>query len=113
MNKHHKVNVNKYLSVFFTFVVVSLLWIPFRADSISDAYLIAEGLLNFNLISIPIGLFVQVKILIILLFFFFYEFKLELKGEKDESNNFNLILLTLLIMFFGNFSNNAFVYFQF
>ena len=113
INKFYKVNINKYLSILFTFITVSLLWIPFRAANISDAYIISQGLLNFNLISIPIGLFIQVKILMILLFFFFYEFKLELLKERDESSFFSMILLTMLIMFFGNFSNNAFVYFQF
>ena len=113
INKYHEVNFNKYLSILFTFIVVSLLWIPFRAANISDALVIFQGLLDFNLISSPIGLFEQGKIFMILLFFFLYEFKLELQEGRDQSNYFNLIFLTMLIMFFGNFYNNAFIYFQF
>ena len=113
INKYHKININKYLSILFTFIIVSLLWIPFRTENISDTYIIYKGLLDFNLISSPIGIFVLGKIFIILLFFFFYEFKLELQEGKNQTSYFNMIFLTILIMFFGNFSNNAFVYFQF
>ena len=113
INKYYKIYINKYLSILFTFIIVSLLWIPFRAANIADTYVIYQGLLDFNLISSPIGIFVLGKIFMILVFFFFYELKLELEEGKNQTNYLNMIFLTILIMFFGNFSNNAFVYFQF
>ena len=113
LNKYYGFNCNKYLSIFSTFIIVSLLWIPFRAANISETIMIVKGLLDFKLISVPLGLFVQLKMFMILVIFFSYELILELKEEKNLTNYFSLIFLTMTILFFGNFSNNSFVYFQF
>ncbi len=113
LNKYYGSNCNKYLSIFSTFIIVSLLWIPFRAANISETIMILKGLLDFKLISVPLGLFVQLKMFMILVIFFSYELILELKEEKNLTNYFSLIFLTMTILFFGNFSNNSFVYFQF
>ena len=113
LKKYYNIYFNKYLSILFTFTIVSLLWIPFRSANMLDSLLILQGLIDFNLISVPIGLFTQAKIIIILLIFFVYELNLEKQKINNLTNYFNLILLTILILFFGNLSNNSFVYFQF
>tara|TARA_Y100000589_G_scaffold59652_1_gene50217 strand:+ start:608 stop:1999 length:1392 start_codon:yes stop_codon:yes gene_type:complete len=113
LNKYYNFNCNKYLSIFSTFIIVSLLWIPFRTANISETIMIVKGLLYFKLISVPLGLFVQLKMFMILVIFFSYELILELTEEKNLTNYFSFIFLTMTILFFGNFSNNSFVYFQF
>ena len=105
--------VKDILSILLTFTFVSLLFVPFRSANISESLTIYQGLIDLNLISIPIGLFQQVKFIFLLLVFFIYEVSLETQKSYNYTNYFNMIFIVILILLFGNFSNNAFIYFQF
>jgi len=113
--------VSKLVNIGVTFVLVCFSWIFFRANSLSDAMLIAKRVVNldgplFNN-SMPSMTFSLFGLLIL----FAVEFKHEyIPGKFSLFNNPNPVVrystylaLVLLILLIGVFDGGQFIYFQF
>jgi D-alanyl-lipoteichoic acid acyltransferase DltB (MBOAT superfamily) len=129
-NKVYKI-FNMYLSSMFTFCIVCLAWIFFRANSLDDAFYIISNLFNFTMplnsgpwkvalyINNPLWKFVGNFILIFSLLI------VELLIQKDIINEKVIIrkntivrwsyysIFILIILIFGYFEVDQFIYFQF
>ena len=97
---------------FLCFIIISVLWIPFRTTDTAQFISLIMSLQDSVLLNLPFGKFVQVKLVFLTFLFFIYELFVSKKAIPK-----NLILhktfWIILIVLFGNFSHNAFVYFQF
>ena len=113
----------KYFSWFFTFCCVSLLWIPFRALSIQDTWLIYTKIFTDSNIGIIKGL-LEINSLLFILIFMGYALTMLPKTYKEiiKMKYYNLdfymkiILLIVVIQVFiqMRFSTvQPFIYFQF
>ncbi len=120
-----------FLQIVIVFLIVSFAWIFFRAESVSDAFLIYKKIftnLQFNTSSIKecILLFkgdaTSLDSFIICIFFiiilFLYEGKTnitkKLSFSENEKSNYTLLAFVVLsILFFGYFNSRSFIYFQF
>ncbi|MDG1689747.1 MAG: MBOAT family O-acyltransferase [Flavobacteriales bacterium] len=100
---------SKILSSILTFIIVSLFWIPFRAINLNDSLLIIKSLINFNFTTLPIGLIELFKIVFIILIFII----LEVLNKNTIKKRIIILIIWLLILFFGNYNNDTFIYFQF
>ena len=107
-----KLKLPKLISIIITFISVSLLWIPFRSNSLYEAFYIFKNIFNFNFLSIPFGLFTLVKILGLIILLFAVDILIE-KNIKIVYNKFILAFIICLIIFLANFYSNNFIYFQF
>lgn len=107
-----KINFHKSISLFLTFIAVSILWIPFRSSSIEESFYVIKNILNLNFLSIPFGLFSLVKMLMLILILLFIDIMIE-KNIKIVYNKFFISIIICLIILFGNFFSNNFIYFQF
>lgn len=98
-----------------TFLLVSFTWIFFRSESIEKAILIFKKLFSFSFVFNLNELSAGKGPLNLLFSFFFITllFFIE-KFEINKKINFFLTLMfILLIIYFGNYGNNEFIYFQF
>ena len=115
--------LNNFSSWAIAFLIVSIAWVFFRANSLSDAMYVLKNVLKIDihhLIGIPIfsyAYFITSFIFIILLFMF--EF---LKDRKlVDTNLFSkpaysliyFVVFFIIIYVFGIFENQSFIYFQF
>jgi len=100
------------ISKLLCFVLVSILWIPFRATDTSQFLSLLLALPESSMFGIPFGKFVMIKLLFLLAAFISYEIYLS-KKESPENLIFHTTFLIIISSIFGNFSHNAFVYFQF
>lgn len=119
--KHHSISVGYILKSSLTFLLVTLAWIFFRANTIQDALFIYEKLF----FDIDLKLFINSETFAIsfvaLLVLFFKDFGDEFLSNKysllDNSNQFiryfSIATILLLILLIGTFDNNQFIYFQF
>lgn len=124
-NRHHltvhNLNVRHFFNIIFTFLLVTLAWIFFRADTLSIAihyikemFIGGGGTLNLFLNSSKVVLFtgiVSISILVMLIFEF-----LAFKQDKIEVqlSSVSTIIIMIMIVFMGVFKNPAdFIYFQF
>lgn len=103
-----------------TFLLVTLFWIFFRADSISDAFLYVTNLfINDNTANVLFSTNKYILILLVSLFNILLLVLFEVSFYKKDKvevllNKKGLLLLIVLITFFGAFKNHAdFIYFQF
>jgi D-alanyl-lipoteichoic acid acyltransferase DltB (MBOAT superfamily) len=117
---HEHSIIRKLPQIFLTFSVVCLGWIFFRADNLSQAWnyighiLSNEGTANYifgaNKRMIIFGI-VMMSVLMMMCIEAYYESK-----QKKEVllPSWSLILLVLVIFYFGGFKNHeSFIYFQF
>jgi alginate O-acetyltransferase complex protein AlgI len=129
--KRKETAFNVYVKTFFTFCIVCIAWIFFRANSISDAFYIISNLFDFSIplndslrgmslyINNPLWKFIGNFILILILIF------VEILIQKNRINEISIIqknpvirwtlytVLILNILIFGYFKVNQFIYFQF
>lgn len=113
----------------FTFFIVAFAWIFFRANSLSDAFLIVKNIFSGNSIHpflslvtnhenlSEFGILSTVISIVMILVMFITEYKLkpsltELNSKPYFDVAFCTFFLTLIIVF-GVFYNNSFIYFQF
>lgn len=123
-NKHSKnitkINIKPILSTILTFSMVTLAWVFFRAENITQAFLFVERIFindfNENVLfssnKYLLILLISVFSILILLFIeaiFYMENKIEV-----ALNGKWLLFLVVIIAFFGAFKNHSeFIYFQF
>ena len=113
LNKSYiDIKINKGVSTLITFISVSLLWIPFRALTISDAFVVVKNLFSVQFMTLPFGSFVIGKLLLVLVILFVYDICVE-KSNHVIRNIFSVAFIIILIFMFGNFTVNSFIYFQF
>jgi D-alanyl-lipoteichoic acid acyltransferase DltB (MBOAT superfamily) len=117
-------NIREFSSMLLTFILTVFAWIFFRADSIGHAINYISEILSSSLFTIPSGgLGPGVPTTIVLVFIFVL---IEWKGREGQyaiahlgynwKRPFRYTMyygIILLIMYFGNFSENQFIYFQF
>lgn len=97
------------LSTLFTFTLISLFWIPFRAINLNDSLLIFQNLLNLNFITLPIGFIEIFKLVLIIILFII----IDLSNNKIFYKPIFISSLWLIIILLANFNNDSFIYFQF
>ena len=111
-------------SVIFTFHLVSIAWIFFRAENFESSITILKSILHFflsnNLASFPIlfdGIFTSLHPLLILslLFMFVYEYYVNLSVVQNSTVKLyiEMLFLTMLIILMGTSIQEDFIYFQF
>jgi D-alanyl-lipoteichoic acid acyltransferase DltB (MBOAT superfamily) len=118
-----------FLSIIFTFIMVTLAWVYFRASSISEAHNFLQNLLSgnsthaftnyvmdkqlgftFNKFSIMLSAFFVATMLIIE--YFFDPNLKRFQQNKYFDAGFFVAIITFIILF-GVFNNKSFIYFQF
>lgn len=101
------------LNILFTFIVVSLLWVPFRSTSVDQFMSIVGSFSTSGFLELPFGKFVQAKLFFLIIILFFYEIYHEKIVVVNRYTELNLVVLSTIIITMGSFGNNSFVYFQF
>ena len=109
-----RIRINS-LSILITFLITTILWIPFRSSNISEAFHIFKSLfLNFNSYTdLPFGMLEIFKLVFLLTIFTLFEVLIEKIGVLKMNTIYVTIFLTIIIVLFGNFSRESFIYFQF
>jgi D-alanyl-lipoteichoic acid acyltransferase DltB (MBOAT superfamily) len=118
-------SLKEFLSVIITFVITTLIWVFFRAESLESAFYIINKIFSESMLKIPQlnSNFLSVKILSIFIVLFII---IEWLGRKNRfaiEENLNAIPKVLrwvfylvivgLIFFYGINDNLQFIYFQF
>jgi len=118
-------SVKDVLQLLSTFSLTVFAWIFFRSEKLSDAFGYISGLFNYNRFFPLNGLFSDLpnlskSITFLLIFFFATEwiyrernFALEKLNLKYNLNWVFYTLLLFLVIFFGEFNQTEFIYFQF
>lgn len=105
--------------VLVTFVMVSLTWVFFRADSISQAFNYLLEIFSQSLIEVPTIFSLKVVFAIIIVLFLEYlnrhqKFGLDFKKlSKVKSYGLYYFLLIMIIYYAIEFKQQGFIYFQF
>lgn len=137
-----KGKLGSFISIVFTFALVVFAWIFFRANSIGDAYLIITKIGDFNInyikdvvyqiiavfgnaqtflrpLNLNYGEFIfdfsigDIWLLMLSIpAMLFFEFQLQ-KDKTREMPPWGTAVFLVLILLFGTFSKNQFIYFQF
>lgn len=112
-------NMVKYFKIFFTFILVSLLWIPFRAADLNAAMQYIQIIFSSSIFSLPQ---IRPSILIALILGFLiiewngrhgnHGLEIFLLNSKRLTRWSFFICLIIVILCFGG-KPNAFIYFQF
>ena len=110
-------------SKFYRIIVIFLItiaWIPFRINSIEDMSLIIDNILNINTYKIEylINKLQFIKIILLINFLIITELLLTKKKlisilKSDKLYALSIVFLLTIILIFGNFNENTFIYFQF
>ncbi len=110
--------LHNFVKITITFIMVNIGWIFFRANNIGDAfYIVKKIFLNFNF-DFNLQRF---QIVVFSSFILLVEVYCLLVGVSKIRSIFNTfymrwllyVLAIFMILFFGDFSNNKFLYFQF
>lgn len=112
-------NVKEFLSIGFTFAIVTLAWVIFRAESLDFAFEYYKGLLSFSLFIMPQQL--PYILLLFLIFFIFVEWmgRESQYGLQDIALNWPkplrwfLYLVITSLIFLWSIKEQTFIYFQF
>ncbi|WP_299226418.1 MBOAT family protein [uncultured Psychroserpens sp.] len=118
---HTRLKSNHILKIVFTFVMVTLAWIFFRADSIAIAFQYITDVFSFNGMSLSCfsktskALLFSIIITVSIIVLLGYEFLAVQRDQKEvKLDRFNAVFIILLIVFMGVFKNPSdFIYFQF
>jgi D-alanyl-lipoteichoic acid acyltransferase DltB (MBOAT superfamily) len=110
-----------FIRIIFTFLLVTYAWVFFRANSISDAWLIHQKLFNISDGFLFVRWEVFFTAIIALTILFLKEVSNEFLPTKytllENPNSlvrlFNYVMLTSVIILFGVFNSGQFIYFQF
>ena len=102
----------------FTFAIVCLGWIYFRANSVehANAYIIkiAEFSTEMSMLSIERYSFELIPLLAILLYYEWFSREVEFPLYSSKFSLLRVAVVIALIVVFGSFSNiQDFIYFQF
>ena len=116
-----KMSLKQLPKILVTFILVTFVWIFFRADNATHAIQFISDILSFNGSSIGLfyknskSLLFSAIIALALLVMLFFEFITAQKNEKEVVLSTNMaIFIALLIAFMGVFKNPSdFIYFQF
>jgi alginate O-acetyltransferase complex protein AlgI len=119
-------SIQNVFKVLIVFLLVNIGWIFFRANKISDVWTILSNMTVLNLSNLGIGMFGKSEIpeLVLSVIFILFLLTIELMLEKNIVQKINhekikimkflfFIVLFNLILYFGIFNNEAFIYFQF
>lgn len=109
--KYSPVKLPPLLSGLLTFAAVSVLWVFFRSQSLSEALTILDHLALFNFYNMPFSRFDFLQVLILAFVLLIADILIERK--KLPYNIATTVIFTLLVIIFGNFNSNSFIYFQF
>ena len=117
---YEKIAINKNLKLIITFIIVSLLWIPFRINDLDIMRGIVNLILNGNLdlktvfskFEVINNLFL-IFIVIVIENFFYNKKKVVKIINSEYLYIFTIIFLFNLILIFGKFHEKTYIYFQF
>ena len=110
--------------IFKTFGLTVFAWIFFRAENINHAISYISEIFSFSIFSIPVfhGRLKALQTIILVVLFLIvewtgreYEYSIQQIGIKWEKplRYSAYYIIAFIIMYFGNFSDNQFIYFQF
>jgi D-alanyl-lipoteichoic acid acyltransferase DltB (MBOAT superfamily) len=114
--------LSNFFHILITFILVTVAWIFFRANTVQDALLISKNILTFKsgglFIGQPAGFLYSI---LWILFLVLTEYIQENHSERFKVfNNSNVVIryagyatLVCLILLFGVFNGAQFIYFQF
>lgn len=112
-------SLSEVFQILLTFLIVVIAWVFFRAESLPKALAFLEHIVTGGFLSIPYVYSVKLY-LIPLLFMVILEWfrrhrehPLSMKNESSFQRRLLDALVILLIFVFGDFSDQAFIYFQF
>tara|TARA_R110002072_G_scaffold131586_5_gene271402 strand:+ start:7593 stop:9026 length:1434 start_codon:yes stop_codon:yes gene_type:complete len=111
-------NLRESIAMLFTFAIVCLGWIYFRANSVehANAYIIkiAEFSTEMSMLSIERYSFELIPLLAILLYYEWFSREVEFPLYSSKFSLLRVAVVIALIVVFGSFSNiQDFIYFQF
>jgi len=107
--------------IILTFLVITLAWIFFRADSVNIAYQYIINLFSFNSSSVymfyktsKMILFSTIIIFSIIILLLFEFLAIQNNKKEVQLTTYSAIFIVILICFMGVFKNpSEFIYFQF
>lgn len=120
--KRNFVNIRELFQMLTTFLLVTIGWILFRADSIRDAFVYLKILFSKSLLSMPdlysrkyyIPLFISICILLV------FEWKnrnkkygLDLSSSKSRILNWSIYIILVFCVILQATNAKTFIYFQF
>ena len=118
----HKVNwtgFRKFVHVFFTFCVVSLAWIFFRANNVSDAFTIIQGIFtDLKMPYLQLADFLAIGMALALLFLkeCIDEFGWSMRISESPQwwlRHLYMVVMIVYIILLGVLNGDQFIYFQF
>ena len=118
----HKVNLTgfrKFVHVFFTFCVVSLAWIFFRANNVSDAFTIIQGIFtDLKMPYLQLADFLAIGMALALLFLkeCIDEFGWSMRISESPQwwlRHLYMVVMIVYIILLGVLNGDQFIYFQF
>lgn len=119
----HLPSLKEFMQMLFTFILILLSWVVFRAESLTHAISYLAKIFSSSILTVPV--FPGRKHAIIVLMLIFCFIAVEWRGRKKEfaiekpfSNStavrwLEAYVWCLIIIAFGSFEANAFIYFQF
>lgn len=123
LNNHKNQKSNSTISILktiFTFILVSLAWVFFRADSIGDAFEYLELIFTNNggkhyFLSTKKHILITSLSFIFILLLTSIEYYFKRKNQFEITlNRYGVMAIILITIFFGAFKNHSnFIYFQF
>jgi D-alanyl-lipoteichoic acid acyltransferase DltB (MBOAT superfamily) len=110
-----------YLNVLFTFILITIAWVFFKARTLSDAFLLFDRVLSHHgpLFTVPMQALMYGSIFsIVLIVSDFIQEKNDgkhffLENERAIVRYISYLLIVILILMFGVFDGSQFIYFQF
>lgn len=114
-------NIIKFIKIMITFLLISLSFIMFRAETLSSALLIYKKIFLFDsgnsinlLFTLKIDLFISIVCIVFLfLFEYFSEIFNNIHYSPPVILKYYVLVLFLLIVFFGKMNQSDFLYFKF
>lgn len=116
-------NLKELTSVIFTFFLTVIAWIFFRSENVAMAISYIISLFDLSIFTLPQIISPKIDMIytyFMLLIFLIFEwinrdkcFGLDIKNYRKKTRWFLYLFFVVLIMFFGVFKNDTFIYFQF
>ncbi len=117
---HDKISpsISELFQMLFCFALTCFAWIFFRASKVGEALHYIRNIFTESLFSFPNEL--PLKLVLLIGFFLFFEwlnrereFGLQIEKYPAWLRRVIYTIITLIILIYGNFGNNEFIYFQF
>ena len=118
-NKKQWNTFDKLFHWFLTFSIVSLAWIFFRANTISEALIIIKGIFtNFGIPYIQVANFISIGMVLTIMLIKEFKDELELNIQISNSSfwivrHCYIVFIIAFIILFGVLNGDQFIYFQF